>query len=187
VYKTVVIGTQTWMAENLNYDAGSGSYCYGDNNTCDTYGRFLYDWATAMNGASSSDASPSGVQGVCPSGWHLPSDTEWETMASFVASDAGLTAKSGDDWTEIGTVLKANSSLWDINTGTDAYGFAGLPGGYRFTAGSYPNVGHYGYWWSSTEYSSIDAYNRSLFSNDAFFYRSSHGKNHGYSIRCLKN
>src|SRR5215469_10890371 len=75
-YRTVVIGTQTWMAENLNYNA-TGSKCYNDSTQyCDLYGR-LYDWTTAMAGVSSSSANPSGVLGICPVGWHLPSDAEW--------------------------------------------------------------------------------------------------------------
>ena len=74
-YTTVQIGTRCWMKENLNYVTGN-SWCYNDNtDNCDTYGR-MYDWNTIMNGASSSNSVPSGVQSICPDGWHLPSDAE---------------------------------------------------------------------------------------------------------------
>ncbi|MFI4955126.1 MAG: FISUMP domain-containing protein, partial [Gammaproteobacteria bacterium] len=82
-YKTVCIGNQTWMAENLNYDA-SGSVCYNnDPANCAIYGR-LYDWNTIMQGALSSTSVPSGVQGVCPKGWHVPSKAEFDTLMMFL-------------------------------------------------------------------------------------------------------
>jgi len=120
-YKTVAIGTQTWMAENLNYNA-SGSKCYGNNDAnCATYGR-LYDWNTAM--------------AACPSGWHLPSDAEWTTLTDFVGGESTA-----------GTKLKANSGLWSTNTGTDDYGFTALPGGEYRSSGSF-YVGNRGHWWT---------------------------------------
>jgi uncharacterized protein (TIGR02145 family) len=187
VYKYVTIGSQTWMAENLNYNSGSDSYCFNDDaSNCDTYGR-LYTWGAAMDGTTSSSASPSGVQGICPDGWHLPSDDEWETLASYVANESGLTGYSYDDWTQIGKLLKANSDLWSFNTGTDDYGFSGLPGGYRYSSGSYINVGDYGYWWSSTENSSTGAYYRRLSSNYHFFSRDDKSKTNAYSVRCLQD
>jgi uncharacterized protein (TIGR02145 family)/uncharacterized repeat protein (TIGR02543 family) len=142
-YQKVTIGTQTWMAENLNYEA-AGSRCYDDDETnCDTYGR-LYDWLTAMNGASSSSASPSGVRGACPVGWHLPSNAEWWTLIDYVRAVVG-----GAD----GTKLKS-SEYWtyDANTpaGTDDFGFSALPGGMYDSRGAefYSNLGR---WWTATE------------------------------------
>ncbi|MDR2728373.1 MAG: hypothetical protein LBB56_04515, partial [Chitinispirillales bacterium] len=101
-YKTVKIGNQTWMAENLNY-AGSGGntgVCYNSSSdNCSKYGR-LYTWAEVMNGASSSLLNPSGVQGVCPVGWHVPSDAEWTILTDFVGGDltAGTKLKSKTGW-----------------------------------------------------------------------------------------
>ncbi|MCL2101916.1 MAG: hypothetical protein FWH22_09430, partial [Fibromonadales bacterium] len=121
IYKWVIIGSQVWMAENLNYNA-SGSLCH-DNSTsnCDTYGR-LYNWNTAMSNAASSNATPSGVQGVCPQGWHLPSDAEWGILVKYV--DPNWTSDSWDGNVS-GTKLKANSSLWLFGgAGTDDHGFS---------------------------------------------------------------
>jgi len=146
-YVYVTIGTQTWMAENLNYRTPDGaSRCYpisgstnpndDDNDNCDTYGR-LYDWNTAMNGAMSSDAVPSGVRGVCPVGWHLPSRAEWEVITTYIggASTEGIKLKAPSGWNNSGN-------------GTDNYGFSALPGGEKSNSGSsFSNVGAYGRWW----------------------------------------
>jgi uncharacterized protein (TIGR02145 family) len=108
LYRWVKIGSQTWMAENLNYAPKTGnSWCYGDDaSRCDTYGR-LYDWATATE--------------VCPAGWHLPSyDEEWGMLINFAGGSSTAGAK-----------LKAKSPSWD---GTDDYGFNALPGGSFETA-----------------------------------------------------
>lgn len=173
-YKTTIIGTQVWMTENLNYETTSGSYCYGDDlDNCDTYGR-LYTWATAMDGAASNSTSPSGVQGVCPTGWHLPSDDEWETMASFVANDVGLIDKSYDDWTQMGLTLKSS------------YGFGGGYAGYRFGR-NYWGIRKYDHWWSSTESNSSEAYYRGLSIDSDYFTRGDADKSNANSVRCLLN
>jgi uncharacterized protein (TIGR02145 family) len=105
-YKTVVIGRQTWMAENLNYEA-EGSKCYDDDpSNCTKYGR-LYDWETAMT--------------ACPSGWHLPSQAEWNTLSSYVKAASNC---SNCDAAK----LKATSG-WISYNSTDEYGFSALPGG----------------------------------------------------------
>jgi uncharacterized protein (TIGR02145 family)/uncharacterized repeat protein (TIGR02543 family) len=160
-YKKVTIGSQTWMAENLNYNA-IGSKCYGEDGTvelgrtisdaevqanCDKYGR-LYNWATAMDGASSSYGSPSGVQGVCPAEWHLPSRAEWNTLIMTVggSSTAGTKLKSPDYWNSYNNVPK----------GTDEYGFSALPGGFGYSNGDFGYVDKYGQWWTSSEFSGTD-------------------------------
>jgi uncharacterized protein (TIGR02145 family) len=184
-YACVIIGTQTWMAENLNYYAGSGSYCYDDETAnCNTYGR-LYIWDVAMGSATSSSTNPSGVQGVCPAGWHLPSDEEWEELAKFVATETGLTYKDGDHWTQIGSKLKTTIGWTDDENETDEYGFSGLPGGRRDVTGYYNYVGLNALWWSSTESSISNAYYRDLYFDNDIFYRRYYSKSSARSVRCI--
>jgi uncharacterized protein (TIGR02145 family) len=144
--ESVKIGNQVWMKKNLNVTTASGSWCYGNNPAnCDKYGR-LYDWATAMNLPSSCNTSSCASQikakhrGICPEGWHVPTNAEWKTLTDFVGSPAGkkLKSKSGN--------------------GTDDFGFSALPGGNRGGSFSLAELG--GYWWSATEYNATDAYNR---------------------------
>jgi uncharacterized protein (TIGR02145 family)/uncharacterized repeat protein (TIGR02543 family) len=172
-YRTVEIGTQTWMAENLNYEPSSGnSWCYGNSaDSCTKYGR-LYDWNTAMGGASSSAANPSGVQGVCPSGWHLPSSSEWNDLMTAVggSSTAGKKLKSQTGW-----------NLGD--NGTDEYGFSALPGGYRYS-GSFSSAGTAGIWRSTTEAGNGNVNIPYMgYNNDVVEYNNY--KDSGYSVRCL--
>ena len=158
-YRTVDIEGVVWMAENLNY-AAAGSKCYGEGGqvwdsdisnyktlssaeiqaNCATYGR-LYDWATAMNGAASSNSIPSGVQGVCPAGSHLPSDAEWTALTDYVGDPAGTKLKATTGW----------NSYEGVPAGTDNVEFSALPGGNGNSAGNFYSAGYNGYWWSSTE------------------------------------
>jgi len=153
-YRTVEIGTQTWMADNLNYDV-EGSRCYDDDPAnCEQYGR-LYNWPTAMylpascgrNFCASVIQSPH--QGICPEGWHIPSEAEWSTLSSYVQSTSDCTNCAAK-------LLKATRG-WSYNgNGTDQYGFSALPGGHRTffdnSPGSFEEVGDYGYWWIAKEY-----------------------------------
>ncbi|SOE78557.1 major paralogous domain-containing protein [Fibrobacter sp. UWT3] len=145
-YKTVKIGDKWWMAENLNYEVDS-SFCYNDSaEYCEKFGR-LYRWAATV-GKSESECGygytcslPSGdLQGVCPSGWHLPSRAEWETLINAVGgkSTAGIKLKSSSGW---------NSS----GNGTDAFGFTALPAGDRNVRGEFSLEGRDAFFWSSTE------------------------------------
>ena len=185
-YKTVVIGTQTWFAENLNY-AVEGSKCNGNNPAnCDTYGS-LYDWATAMNLPSSCNSGTcsgyiqSKHQGICPSGWHIPSDAEWNTLTNYVGfSTAGakLKATSGWNWNSMGIVS---------GNGTDEYGFSALPGGGGGSGGSFSGVGDVGNWWSAYEYNSSYAYNRIMNYITSNVFQSGEVKSTLYSVRCLQD
>jgi len=186
-YKTVVIGTQTWMAENLNY-AVSESKCgngnsYSDNNTeaCNTYGR-LYDWTTAMNGATSSIDVPSGVRGVCPAGWHLPSYAEWEELIASVGyNNNGKKLKATSGW-------KWNSDNDANGNGTDDYGFSALPGGSGFVNVFHHDLG-YGYWWSSSiwDIDDLSAYIWYMFYNSEFSGLGPQYKGYLLSVRCLQD
>lgn len=162
-YNVVKIGNQVWMAENLKYlpsvvGSGTGSltipyyYVYGYNGTdvaaakgtanYTTYG-VLYNWPAAMAGSASSAANPSGVQGVCPTGWHLPSDAEWTQLTDYL----------GGEGVAGGKLKEAGTAHWQSpNTGaTNETGFTALPGGYRYDDGSFDGIGDGGFWWSATE------------------------------------
>jgi uncharacterized protein (TIGR02145 family) len=186
-HKTVVIGTQTWIAENLNYDVG-GSKCYNNQESnCDTYGR-LYDWSTAMGfDASCNSTTCSGQvetphQGICPDGWHIPSNAEWTTLINYVESEKGCSSCAG-------THLKTTSG-WSSYSGIvnlDSYGFSALPGGGGYSDGYFNDVGYYGRWWSASEYNSGSAYYRSMYYDDEYAYYSYLNKNYLFSVRCLQD
>jgi uncharacterized protein (TIGR02145 family) len=166
-YQTVVIGTQTWMARNLNYNA-YGSKCYDNNEAnCTIYGR-LYTWEAANN--------------VCPSGWHLPSNTEWNVLMKFV----NTSCSDNSNCAGAGKSLKAKSGWNDNGNGDDTYGFSALPGGLGFSVGSFYDVGNYGFWWSASEYDSDYAYRRYMNSGDELFYNY-FDKYFMFSVRCLKD
>ncbi|HXP90848.1 MAG TPA: chitobiase/beta-hexosaminidase C-terminal domain-containing protein [Fibrobacteria bacterium] len=184
VYKTVAIGSQTWMAENLNY-AGGGSApigtCYkGSSDSCAKYGR-LYSWAQAMNGSVSSSTASNEVQGICPTGWHVPTDTEWSTLLKFVDPTDSLA----------GAKLKAAIVGWKANNalsgnGSDAYGFRALPAGDTVEA-AFNVAGSAGFWWSATASDSANAWTRSIEYNSSSLFRYEYDKTFGYSLRCLKD
>ena len=187
VYKKVTIGTQTWMAENLNYQT-ENSWCGGGNGTtegnCEIYGR-LYTWATAMGKDESTcgyghecDLGTGDVQGVCPDGWHLPSEAEWESL--FTAVGGQLTA---------GKKLKG-TTLWkkkDGITNEDAYGFSALPAGLRDDDGDFFRVGEIAVFWSAIERNGDYAHDMNLEYNDedASYVRDK--KFNAFSVRCLEN
>jgi uncharacterized protein (TIGR02145 family) len=167
------------MAENLNYDVPGNTtdVCYGNSaDSCAKYGR-LYNWATAMNNAGSSAANPSGVQGACPVGWHLPSDAEWTTLTTYVGTNPGTKLKSSQYW----------RSYSGVPTGTDDYGFSALPAGYGFSDGSFYSAGYYGNWWSATEYDADYAYYRGMYYDDESVGRYYYDKTGLYSVRCVQD
>lgn len=170
-YKTIKIGHQVWMAENLNY-ASSNSWCYDNNSsTCALYGR-LYTYETANN--------------VCPSGWHLPSDDEWKQLEMAIGMSQSDADDSGWRGTNEGTKLKATSGWKSPGNGTDAYGFTALPGGYRSSDGTFYNIYYYGYWWSATEgNASARGRNVGYGSSNASSY--DYNKEVGFSVRCVRD
>ena len=203
VYKTVNIGNQTWMAENLNYRylghttrLDSSSFCYDDDPAyCDTYGR-LYLWSAAMdstgiirgntaNGCGyNSECAPSGtVRGVCPKGWHLPSRAEWATL--IVAVDGSIVEYDLEN--TAGFKLRSSSGWYSHGNGTDVFGFSALPAGLRYINGDYTNKDKFAYFWSSSENSSSLAYNLFLDYTLDEACLNDHGKSLGFPVRCLKD
>lgn len=209
VYTTIKIGNQVWMASNLRvthysdgsaipYVTGDSEWALMDNNSTDKaycwyennqslYGSnwgAMYTWAAAMNGAPGSSSNPSGVQGACPTGWHIPSRAEWQELEDYLSSQ-------GDTDNE-GTVLKAQNG-WDDDdgengNGTDDYGFAALPGGGRSTNyGTFSFGGRSGYWKSATEFNSTDAYGVHLGNYRPTILFGSYLKGDGMSVRCVKD
>jgi uncharacterized protein (TIGR02145 family) len=154
-FRTVTIGTQTWAAENLNCDVG-GSKCYDNDPTnCAKYGR-LYDWSTAMalpsscNSTSCSSQIQSKHKGICPFGWHIPSNVDWDKLYRYADGTSGTESPYSSPLA--GRYLKATSGWNDSGNGTDQYGFSALPGGHGHSDDSFYIVGSYGNWWSASEY-----------------------------------
>jgi len=208
-YKTVTIGTQIWMAENLAYlpqvdtatagseDVAAGKYYYvygfapkkGDSEQAQvtaakatanykTYG-VLYNWNAAMNGATSSATNPSKVQGVCPTGWHLPSDAEWNQLTNYL--------KGGPS--DLANKLKeAGATHWlNLNSATNETGFTALPGGYRNSKGDFSLIGYNGNWWSSQESSVNEARDRYVSDDGSGLFSSFINKESGESVRCVRD
>jgi uncharacterized protein (TIGR02145 family) len=189
IYKTVTIGTQTWMAENLNYlDSARHvrlSWCY-DNMTdnCAKYGR-LYTWASAMDSIGKWSTNGNGcgynksctpiypVRGICPEGWHLPDTTEWSLLINAVGGKADATK-----------ILKSENG-WDSSNGSDAVHFTALPAGYVDSKGAFYREGAGTFFWSSTRGYRTFSYGLALRTQSPGV--SSLSTNDGYSIRCIKN
>ena len=176
------------MAENLRYDVPG---VFGASDTVNsaspftTYGR-LYDWATVMNGATTSSSNPSGVQGICPSGWHLPSDSEWNELEMALGMPAADTANIGYRGTDHGTKMKSTSGWNNSGNGTNTSGFNAFPAG-LYGSGTFHNLGNFTFFWSSAEDSSTTARRRNLDYGNTGVYRSSFYKTSGYSCRCAKD
>jgi len=163
-YRTVQIGDQTWMAENLNYQTGK-SVCYANKESnCQKYGR-LYDWKTALK--------------ACPAGWHLPSDKEWTALTDFVGGEetAGTKLKSKTGW----------STDKGYEAATDDYGFSALPGGRGYSSGGFGSAGNYGYWWSATEDDASYAWYRGMYYDDDYVGRYLNLKSYLFSLRCSQD
>jgi uncharacterized protein (TIGR02145 family) len=189
VYKTIKIGTQTWMAENLRttkYNDGTaipnvtsdeqwdalatGAYCNYNNttntDTIATYGR-LYNWYTVNTGK------------LAPTGWHVPTDAEWTTLTNYL----GGTYLAGGKLKETGT-----THWFGTNTGgTNETGFTALPGGSRSSNGTFDNVGSNGYWWSATTFDTIGVLSQGMYNNLNYIYRIVCLKEGGISVRCIKD
>lgn len=187
VYKTVKIGKQVWMAENLNFDTDS-SFCTKDSvRYCDKYGR-LYVWGTAVDNRGKWSANCKycddtktcpmiePVRGVCPAGWHLPSKAEWDTLYTAVGGESTA-----------GKVLKSLSGWYKDGNGTDDFGFSVLPAGYGAGNMAYYRETYDAYFWASTDGGSSNAYSRELNWDRDSADRDGNYKYYGYSVRCIKD
>ena len=209
-YNTVQIGNQCWMRDNLRttYYADGTAIPAGETNTDATLPYYydyissdipltqrgyLYNWPAVMRDASSSSANPSGVQGICPTGWHVPSDEEWMQLTNYVSAQNEYLCSDNAEF--IAKVL-ASITGWSSSTSTcavgnlqnlnNATGFNASPAGYLYNLG-FTNSGKYAYFWTSTAASSTNAWYRSLNFNYAYVYRNNYGKHFGYSVRCLRD
>jgi uncharacterized protein (TIGR02145 family) len=189
--KTVTIGKQVWMLENLNVStfkngvaitelqdsdawekAGENkqpAWCYYNNDIKNgaKYGK-LYNWYAVIDS-----------NGLCPQGWHVPGDDEWMVLTDYLGGESVAGGKMKD----------AGTISWGISN-TDATNsslFSALPGGSRDYDASCSGVGYYGYWWSSTEYKTDGAWAHFLYDNVCFAYRANGSKRLGLSVRCLRD
>ena len=187
VYKTVKIGEQVWMAENLNFDPGQGgsgenkydwSWCYeNEPKNCDVAGR-LYTWAATMDSAKtgcgygSTCSSNLPVQGICPSNWHLPSVVEWNVLIKTVGGESIATK-----------VLKSQIGWNGNEDGADAFGFSALCAGTKSNSGSFTGLS--AHFWSAAGDYAYNAQNMGL--GDDFAFLGNSLKNFGFSVRCVKD
>lgn len=181
IYRKVTIGTQTWMAENLNFETAD-CHCYKDSaKYCAKYGRY-YTWADAMDSAAffSDNAKGCGdgktctvktpARGICPEGWHIPDSTEWNTLYSAMGeSGYAMQAKGFEEWPNA----------------TDAYGFSAFPAGHY--SGNFYNVGFSAFFWSASESNSGSAYHWYLFASIASLSNDHGYKDDGIAVRCVKD
>ncbi|MBM3428410.1 MAG: hypothetical protein FJX95_06480 [Bacteroidetes bacterium] len=202
-YDLVEIGGQCWFADNLAIDqyrngdaiptgldnttwssTTSGAYAIYNNAPANdvTYGK-LYNWYTTVDS-----------RGLCPTGWHVPSDCEWMYLEGSLGMSVEVQLTSGSRGLYEGGALKAVDYFYSPNTGaTDSVGFRALPGGYRYGTNIYGPVGLYGYlgatgfYWSSTSQSELLAWNRDFFYGNSRIYRKENSKNDGFSVRCIRD
>lgn len=203
-YNTVLIGNQCWMAENINIGVQITSnpvppnpsahqqldngiiekYCYGNSaSNCALYGG-LYEWGEMMNYSSTDNGNPGTTQGICPIGWHVPTDAEWCELENAVETNTDQNCNLvGFRGITTGSKLK-DDGTWD---GTNTTGFTALSGGYRNINGSFLSSGVDARFWAGTESAPGQSYVRFLRSGNNGSLRTDDDKNYGYSIRCIKN
>jgi uncharacterized protein (TIGR02145 family) len=212
VYQTVKIGSQEWMAENLRvtkYNDGtviplvsdsaawysinqmtpSPAYCFYNNtsdaNSIRKYGA-LYNWYVV---------NPSNPKKIAPEGWHVPSDSEWDTLQNYLIAKGYNwdSTTSGDkiakslaamtDWLTYATLGTIGCGLTMNNNS----GFSALPGGNRYSTGLFSLQNSYGVWWSATDHASPDAWGRGLYNSNALLYRIDDSKSCGFSVRLVRD
>ena len=215
VYSIVSIGTQCWTKENLKvtkyndgtsillnntYTSGTvstvwqgltvGAYTiYGNESSSGSnatnYG-FLYNWYASKGIVNAGSTT---YKNICPTGYHVPTDSDWNKLVKFIDPGADTSSTSPTQSTTAGTKLKKNDALWATNTGTDNYGFSALPGGYRNDDGSFDGVRDIAVFWSASENVNVGAWLRYLnnISGGGGVYRDNYYKSYGASVRCLRD
>lgn len=197
-YKTIQIGTQEWMAENLktgSYRNGeaipvvvadaawtsssTGATCWYNNDSTTyncPYGR-LYNWYAVTD-----------TRNLCPAGWHMPSDAEWNTLIGYL-DPAFYPGVSGTQSTSAGRKMKsAGTQYWNSpNVADNSSGFSALPGGFRYGTATFSLTGIYAGWWSAGSASTYIGWFRYQYGGDANILRGSNSKAYGYSVRCLRD
>ncbi len=211
-YNTVQIGNQCWMKENLrtsryangtylpiSFDGNSytAPYCYNPNNNANnvpTRG-YLYNWPAVMHGASSSTSNPSGVQGICPNGWHVPSDAEWTQLTSYVSSQTRYQCGNNSDniakalastteW--VGNHFYETCTVGNDPNANNATGFSAIPAGWH--GGDETYFYNNALFWCATEVSVLGAYYYGISSSLAYVVRDGGwGKDNGFSVRCVRD
>ena len=196
-YDLVEIGGQCWFIENLATDqyrngdpiptgldsrawqnTTSGAYAIYNNDPANdaNYGK-LYNWFTTVDS-----------RGICPTGWHVPTDCDWMYLEGNLGISLTDQEMVGDRGTNEGGMLKSMIGWNSPNAGaTNSIGFSALPGGYRSSFGSYSLIGYYGQWWSSAEIDSDFAWNRELYHGNAYLNREGNYKQDGFSVRCVRD
>ena len=201
----VTVGSQAWLGKNLNVERFANgdpipeartneewkhaeenkqpAWCYYNNDPANgpTYGR-LYNWYAVND-----------PRRLAPNGWHVPSDTEWDSLIKHFAgnsTEVNRPVRLGNDiyfiTEDVGTLLKSTRG-WKKNKGTNTSGIAGLPGGNRLSDGAFNYISEYGSWWSSTEDGTNNAWYRGLYYGNGKVNRFSFYKNCGFSVRCIKD
>ncbi len=193
VYKTILIGTQEWMSENLNTSiyrngdeiqtdldnetwsnttSGAWTHYHDDASLSCPYGK-LYNWYACTD-----------TRQVCPVGWHVPSDNEWSTLINHLGGEAlagGKMKTTGTIETETGLWYTPNVEV------TNSVGFSGLPGGFRSSDGGYYTQGTIGAFWNSTDFDEFVAWSQSLNNSSASSGKPPLSKKYGISVRCLRD
>lgn len=198
VYHTIQIFSQCWLKENLNVGTmvpGTNNqlnngikekYCYNnETDSCTKYGG-LYQWNEMMQ-----YAIQQGAQGICPTGWHLPTDEEWKVLEGAADSLFGIGESiwdgTGARGYNTGYELRTTTG-WNYNgNGTDLFGFSGTPGGLRMTNGSFTDLNLAGYWWGSSMEGATDSWFHSIGYDEGGFYRRFDSRATGFSVRCVRN
>ena len=188
VYHAVKIGTQTWMVENLKttkYKDGTNIPLVADNTAWSTLTTEGYCW---YNNDALTNKNPYGALynwyavntgKLCPTGWQVPTDSAWTTLTTYLGGESVAGGK-----------LKESGTMHWLTPNTDAdnsYGFTALPGGSHYNNGAFYLMGKYGWYWSSTESSSSEAWHEYMIYNSAANYRTAGAKNIGFSVRCIKD